>query len=747
MVQGSPADYPKLPNTIDNALEVATIEMPPYVYNTDDVKLTLAKHKRFRMKDIATIENRVKNIEYYTSLSLLEVETTNMSLRDPQTNLDRFKSGFFVDNFKSVTSGDVTNKQFKASIDSTEGRLRPQHYTTSIDLLLGSEAIVGAATSSNPSADYRFASDLGDSNVRRVGDVVCLNYDDFVFLENKFATRIVNVNPFAVVNWIGQVELNPATDTWIETRRTSATYDIEGSFNSMMGMTGADSNTGLSPIDWGGWETTWTGRSSTLGPVTRMDVSSEVLSRTVQKRGPFVGPRRGGIPITTTTNILERRDVFRTETTINRSNQTREGIQFRVGERFDTTSLGDKVVNTEVVATMRSRNIEFVCRRLKPNTRLYPFFDNIDMARFVVPKLVEVTMVSGTFGAGEIVEGSRPNSNNDAIRFRLANQDHKYGPYNAPTQTYKQNPYEPSSSIAPTYSSTTTVLNVDTAALELQAASGFYGYITTGMKLVGQSSGAIATVSNIRLITDKAGVLIGSLFLPDPTVPSAPTFNTGTKTFTLSSSSTNQTISGFTDSEGSANYTAAGTLQTVEASTLRTRNADVQRIPQSDSRTVTDTSTREVVSTSFSQRSTRQTRWVDPLAQSFEVPDINGVYLTKCDVYFQAKDTNELPVTLQVRTLQTGLPTQEILPFGECILDPSEVVLSEDGSAATTFTFPSPVYCEGGGEFALVLLSASNEYFVYISRMGEEDITTVNSADSEKVIVSQQPLLLSLIHI
>ena len=744
MVQGSPADYPKLPNTIDNALEVATIEMPPYVYNTDDVKLTLAKHKRFRMKDIATIESRVKNIEYYTALSLLEVETTNMSLRDPQTNLDRFKSGFFVDNFKSVTSGDVTNKQFKASIDSTEGRLRPQHYTTSIDLLLGSEAIVGAATSSNPSADYRFASDLGDSNVRRVGDVVCLNYDDFVFLENKFATRIVNVNQFAVVNWIGQVELNPATDTWIETRRTAATYDIEGSFNSMMGMTGADSNTGLSPVDWGGWETTWTGRSSTLGPVTRVDSSSEVLSRTVQRHGPFVGPRRGGIPITTTTNLLERRDVFRTETTVSRSNQTREGIQFRVGERFDTTSLGDKVVNTEVVATMRSRNIEFVCRRLKPNTRLYPFFDNIDMARFVVPKLVEITMVSGTFGAGEIVEGSRPNSNNDAIRFRLANQNHKYGEYNNPSQTYKQNPYEPSSAISSTYSSTTTILNVDTASLELQAASGFYGYVTTGMKLVGQSSGAIATVSNIRLITDKAGVLIGSLFLPDPTVPSAPTFNTGTKTFTLSSSSTNQTISGFTDSEGSANFTAAGTLQTVEASTLRTRNADVQRIPQSDSRQISSTDTREVVDVAFSQRTTRQTRWVDPLAQSFEVPDVNGVYLTKCDVYFSAKDTNQLPVTLQVRTLQTGLPTQEILPFGECILDPDEVVLSDDGSKATTFTFPSPVYCEGGGEFALVLLSASNEYFVYISRMGEEDITTVNAADSEKIIVSQQPLLGSL---
>ena len=739
--QGVPSELPKLPNTIDNALEVATIALPPYLFDPSDAGITVAKHKRFRMKDIVTLENRIKNIEYYTSLSLLEVETSNMSLRDPQTNLERFKSGFFVDNFKSVTGGDINNSQYKSSIDSVEGRLRPQHYTTSIDLLLGSEAIVGAATSSNPSADYRFVEDLGDTNVKRIGDVVCLNYSDTIYLENNFATRIENVNPFAVVNWIGQVELNPGTDTWIETRRTAATYDIEGSFNSTMGITGADSNTGLSPIDWGSWETTWTGSSIDTGPSLFSRTDTEVTGKST-KRGKFV--KRRGIPITTTTNFLDTTYDFKEQTTTTTTNQTRQGIQFRVGERFDTTSLGDKVVNTEVIATMRSRNIEFVTRRLKPNTRLYPFFDNIDMSRFVVPKLIEITMVSGTFGAGEIVEGSRPNSNNDAIRFRLANQNHKYGPYNNPNQVYKQNPYDPASSISSTYSSTTSLLNVDTASLELQSASGFYGYITTGMKLVGQSSGAIATVTAIRLITDKAGSLLGSLFLPDPTIPSAPSFSTGTKTFTLSSSPVNSTISGFTDSSGEATFTSSGTLQTVESSTLRTRNADVQRIPQSADRTLTDTSQRLTIQNTFANRSTTQTRWVDPLAQSFEVPDINGVFLTKCDVYFSAKDTNELPVTLQVRTLQTGLPTQEILPFGECILDPSQVVLSDDGSKPTTFTFPAPVYCEGGGEFALVLLSASNEYFVYISRMGEEDITTVNAADSEKIIVSQQPLLGSL---
>ena len=125
------------------------------------------------------------------------------------------------------------------------------------------------------------------------------------------------------------------------------------------------------------------------------------------------------------TSLIQRR--FKEQTTTTTTNQTRQGIQFRVGERFDTTSLGDKVVNTEVIATMRSRNIEFVTRRLKNQIQDYIHSSIIlTCQKYVVPKLVEITMVSGTFGAGEIVEGSRPNSNNYAIRFRLANQNHKY---------------------------------------------------------------------------------------------------------------------------------------------------------------------------------------------------------------------------------------------------------------------------------------------------------------------------------
>ena len=36
------------------------------------------------------------------------------------------------------------------------------------------------------------------------------------------------------------------------------------------------------------------------------------------------------------------------------------------------------------------------------------------------------------------------------------------------------------------------------------------------MKLVGQTSGAEATVSNLRLVTDENGSVRGCFFIPDP---------------------------------------------------------------------------------------------------------------------------------------------------------------------------------------------------------------------------------------
>lgn len=724
--KGVPSLNPKDPSSLDSALEIGTIYLPPYVYDSREVRIRLSSHKRYTMKDISRLENRLSNVEYYTSLSLLETDTQNLTIRDPQTNLDRFKCGFFVDNFKSINGGQVNSRDYKSSIDTSNGILRPQHYTTSLDLLLGSEAVIGVGTTSNPNADLRFVTDLSSPNIKRVGDVVCLNYSDVEYTKNPFATRSENVNPFNVINWISSIELNPSSDTWIEPRITRRVIESEGNFNSSAAAFGVDTNTGISPIQWNSWETTWTGET----------INSNTLLLRQLTGTTFTGVEGS--------SLLFRDDFveFSNQNVTTNTNQTRQGVQFRVSERFDTQNLGPRVVSRDVINTMRSRNIEIIARRLKPNTRIYAFFDNVDMNQYIIPKLLEVSMVSGTFVAGETVVGTL---NSRSIVFRLATQNHKYGPYNSPTETYSENPYNPSSSLSNLYSSSTTILNVDTASLELQASSGFYGSVINNMRLVGRTSSAVATITNIKLVTDSAGVFIGSLFIPDPTNASAPVFETGTKTFTLTSSPTNSRISLSDQSIGEANFTSNGTLENIDDITLRIRNANIERTTSLENRVLTETENRTVGNNTFTTRSVPIPRWSDPLAQSFQVSDRNGIYLTKCDVFFRTKDSRKFPVTLQIRTLELGLPTQVVLPFSEVTLEPEQVKISEDGSVPTTFTFLSPVFLEGSNNaYAIVLISPSDSYNVWISRMGEVDISTINSPDSEKIIVSQQPVLGSL---
>jgi hypothetical protein len=676
---GVPSITPKLPNTLDSSLEVATIYLPAYLYNVEDCNIVLSPHKRYTMKDISNLDDRISNVEYYTSLSLLETDTKNLTIRDSQTNLNKFKCGFFVDNFKSLDGGDSENLNFKASIDLENETLRPQHYTTSIDLLLGSELVSGTGIIYDPDADPRFVKDLGSPNIKKVGDIVCLNYTDVEYVANRYSSRVENVNPFNVINWFGSVALHPSSDSWIESKVIgSNTVNVEGNFNSTISRLGADSNTGLAPAQWNSWNESTT---------------------TVDPRG------RG-------------RRLVSDITTVNRA-----GTQVRVNEQFDTTT-STNIVSQSIILQMRSRNIEVVAKRLKPNTRFYGFFDSKDMNPYFIPKLLEIKMVSGTFQAGETVTGILGSKN---ISFRLASQNHKYGPYNAPTETYAVNPYQSLNGLSSVYSSTSTLLNVDTFSLQLKSSSEFYGCVAIGMQLIGGTSGAIATISDLRLISDSSGTLIASLFIPDSNLPSTPSFPTGSKTLTLTSSSSNSQIAGISDSSAEAVFTSSGTLNNTQETTLRIRNATTTTT------TVFDSNTRTT------------NRWVDPLAQSFEVADTNGVFITKCDIFFRSKDANNIPVTLQIRTMQNGTPTQQVLPFAETVVEANDVNISENGTVPTTFVFPSPVYLEQtGGGYALVLVSASDSYTVWISRMGETDVSTINKPDSEKIIISQQPSIGSL---
>jgi len=764
---GDPSDKLERPNPVDDAIEIASVMLHPFLYEPRQAEIDFLKYKRYKMSDIKDLEDRIKNLEYYTSLSMLETQTSNLFIPDAD-GLNKFKSGFFVDNFTSLKPQETDGFRVKCSLDSSKNELRPQHYCTSVDLMPGPVENVEAG------ADRAFLAAEG-TNVTKSSDVVTLSYTETEWLSQQFATRTESVTPFLVSFWQSTIKLTPSSDTWTDTARLEAKIiQQEGSFAGVMAQAmqefGVDPQTGMAPIQWNAWETNWSGTEQSDRKENR-NQRSQASHEEIIKAGWINGGRSVNhsqmVTITTTTTLEDTvRDTFRLE------NQTRTGTRKIVTEQFDNESIGDRIVSRDVIQNMRSRNLEVRATKCKPLTRLYAFFDGVNVTRYCTPKLLEISMTSGTFQVGETVVGKMPGAGLPeegtdiaAIRFRVAQANHRAGPYNAPTEVFAKNPYISqvgatgletflgtpgtvqlagasggATDMPATYSSTSTILNVDTKSLADQPQGDYYGYINPTMELRGSSSGATAVVTERRMIADLGANMIASFYIPNPNSGNHPKFETGTKTFTLIDNTENDQEN--TDTYGEDTYTAAGTLETVQENIISTRNAIIQTRPTKDersTRTLTGSSVIKTEAISSAQAETgRRDFWYDPLAQSFQVTENGGIFITSCDVYFQTKDDMDIPMTFQIRTMEGGVPTQKILPFSEIIKSPDQINVSTNGTVATRFTFDAPVYLEGDNtEYAITLASWSTKYKVFISRVGESDLLTDE-------FISQQPYLGSL---
>lgn len=741
---GTPAERPEKPVSVDDALEIAVIDLPPYLHSASQVSIQSLEHKRYRMVDIRQLENRIKNLEYYTALSLLETNTANLFVPD-ESGLNRFKSGFFVDNFTNTLSQE-NRIEIKNSIDATTKELRAKHYTNSIDL------IFGPVENTDPTQDLAF-SDIEGINVRKTGDVVTLDYAEVEWLTQPFATRTESITPFLVSFWQGTVELTPASDTWVDTVRVDPKVTtIEGNYAQTLSSLNADPQTGFAPTVWGSWEQNWTGKEVVETTKTRTEANYDYDYR---YRGykynywnygwywgwPYYGYYNGYVENTIKDTYQE---VIETGT------ETRQGNRTIVSEQFDNVSNGDRVVSRDLISYMRSRNIQFIAKRVKPLTQLFAFFDGIDVTKYCVPKLLEISMISGTFEVGETVIGRMGNSDarlveSSLISFRVSQANHREGPYNSPNTTFPENPYT-NQVLSATYSSTSSLLNIDTFSLSNESQGLFGGWVETGMRLVGRTSGAQATITNVRLVSDLSATLIGSFYVPNPNSNIHPRFETGVKTLTFVNNNLNDQRNATTIAE--ENFSSSGTLETIQENITSVRNARLENKQVFEEQSISRSSGSQLVDSKVIDRNYNRYHWYwwkygylgcwyDPLAQSILIGEDTGIFVTRCDVFFKTKDTSDIPVTFQLRTMENGYPTQQVIPFSEIVLDPSQVQVSDDGSIATPFVLKTPVYLEGGKEYCICLLSNSTNYNVFISRVGENDILT-------QAFISNQPYLGSL---
>jgi len=580
VVNGVPSENPQIPSDLDGNLDVATITLPPYLFSLDSVQVKRAEHKRYTMKDIGNLDARITSLEYYTALSLLEKETEALTIQDAK-GLDRFKSGFFVDNFKTHLIQDQTNADFSCSIDTYNAELRPSHFTTSLDLVLATTALSGIGASVPNTLDTRFNNDVIDPNLRKTGDLLTLNYADLILMQNIFASRVESVNPFLVTTWMGTLTLYPSSDIWVDQKVIKTNeFDAQGpDFIASVEKLGINEASGFAEIEWGSWVDTVVGRDTRTSDTTQVSSSTKQLNATDDIK-------------TTTTQTV------RTTTDVELHQLTREGVASRTTPHVEKINVGNKVLNRSNITFMRSRNIEFIGTRLKPRTQVYPVLDNFGMIDYTCPKLLEIEMTSGTFQVGETVTGTMLKDNPGTevtpggilptFKFRVAYANHKDGPYDVPTSLYTLNPYNNDVSLPDEYSSTSSILNVDVTSLASMVNGDYFGYPRQGMVLKGQTSGAQATVSNVRLITDEVGSVTGAIYIPDPSAPSNPQFSTGVKVVKLTSLPTINFISSLNTTAAEATFPASGVLEFTEESILSVRsNAIHQSIFQESKTTET----------------------------------------------------------------------------------------------------------------------------------------------------------------
>ena len=170
-----------------------------------------------------------RQLETITSLSLLELDTKTLQIQDAD-GLSRFKTGFFVDDFKNNDLLDITNPDCKCDVNTETKELE-----SPLDFYSIKPEIAVSTTLNVDEIDLSSDLELLDTNLRKTGDMITLNYDETVLLDQPLASRTENVNPFNIVKFDGMVTLDPASDNWtrnvtIQGGERTVTGDAEGTF-------------------------------------------------------------------------------------------------------------------------------------------------------------------------------------------------------------------------------------------------------------------------------------------------------------------------------------------------------------------------------------------------------------------------------------------------------------------------------------------------------------------------------------
>ena len=746
VITGKSAIAPLAPSVKQEDMLIYTLTIPAYTESVKDVRADFKNHRRYTMEDIQAFDDRIRGLEYYVSLSTLEKDAASTKVLD-NNGLERSKYGILVDNFNSTTNQATVNDVGNDNRNLIDfGRLYPASLMRTVAMKANTASSSGSAT-------------IVGSGTKKA---MMLSYTQSLFASQPYATKTLPIANALFAGFKGSTKLFPEftgdVDSDVTAKVTlNSTEGFDNAFNFINSafkyisdsnkQWSNDKNSPFAKIADSKWYTT----------LRETDTAS--AKRT------YLGGRTWGMVAP-----------------INDNTYLSAGAEFNQKQITSSTSqvdVGSFVTDLAIQPYMKSKQVLFSSQGLRPSTVMYSFFDEVDVNKYiVVPNRVTLN-ANSTLITGESVLIANTISDLAANLTSLITGGTSYSPgfvvvsevgsanvslINETGKTLAgkyiygidSGKYYTVSSVVEhrsgvgNVSGATIVLDHDASTTNdyyngntisiIRSSSNLEGvgeqYTITdyvGSTKTATLSGTPTTTGLVTYSigtnrTNKLGQVGGAFYIPKAT------FRSGQRNFRVTESF-NNTYDADAISFADKVYVSSGVTLNKTNLVDTVLNVDV------DYKIVGRQTTKSLVGSRSVGTSVLNTWEEDPLAQTFFVdPQVYpyGMFLSSTDLFFRAKDDENIPVTIQIRPTVNGAPSSDYwYPESVVTKYPSEVKVSESPSSTnsdtyTRFTFDFPVYLKPG-LYALVVLTNSPEYTLWEAEKGG---TTTNNE-----FVASQPYL------
>lgn len=768
IIQGAASLQPILPPTPDGSLLIANLNLDPYtaylpseVPNTgilSNLSIDKVQHKRYTMQDIAGLENRINQVEYYTSLNVLEQNAQSLQIPDA-LGLNRFKNGILVDDFSSYATADTLNRDYYATINKRTRQMTASQSVNNFPL----KSTMLAYNMGSP------ASTVASGQNIAISQDGSINYFSLPFttanaISQTLASRNVNVNPFSTPVSAGVISLTPNIDNWVDSSYSPALLITDPNLQVF------SASSKINVLSVGDWQTISSTSSSVSSSSQSSSSSAQINHNWTQDWGYGLGVGQQSDTTSTTTTTYTTTSLLQQQSNV-------LGPYSSIGNTYAINN--GYITDISVLPWIRPQQIVSRSKGLLVNSPLHTFFDGQSVDKYVrntnVIELSNVDMTSGGFLENDVV-GYYTGGTFTPTAIVIGVYVYP-NTVNSITQTANARLYVAADGYASTYTTNGVLQNA-----KFNAGGAYQSNTTAGTlvstkhvaAIVNNVSGNTITLSALSSNTDiytgntiniVAGTGIGSSY----TISS---YNVTAKSVTVSASSVAcangdfYSIGSFNSNEngsfygifnippntfhtgervfrvdnsiagnaGSATTYAEGTFY---ASGLATQSQSINfgASPSGAKGTFTQTNQQTVTSTSVSvsENSVTTNSPYDPVAQTFMI-DVtnypNGAFLNSLNLFFRTKPTvDNTPVTLSIVGTLNGYPNGTTLDHSIVSMTPDMINVSEnphylDGSSYTTFKFNAPVYIQPGVMYAFILKSPSNQYTLWTAANGDTAVAS-----------------------